>query len=103
MLLGSKPEAHRDESLLAQVEREARELARKERIASAGGQLLGAAFAFLGEILPGSGDSEQTSQLAECLEKGGDGKMKLTITLPDEAMLDNLARSLARIAGGGLG
>ncbi|MDZ4164044.1 MAG: DEAD/DEAH box helicase [Smithellaceae bacterium] len=111
VLLGAKPEAPRDESLLAQVEREARELARKERIASAGGQLLGAAFAFLGELLPGSGDSEQTSQLArtfkrqlaECLEKGEDGKLKLTITLPDEAVLDNLARSLARIAAGGLG
>lgn len=111
VLLGSKPEAPRDESLREQVEREARELARKDRIASAGGQLLGAAFAFLGELLPKAGESEQTihlaetfkRQLAECLEKGEDGKMKLTITLPDEGVLDNLARSLARIAGGGLG
>jgi hypothetical protein len=40
-------------------------------------------------------------RLSECLEKGEDGKLKMTITLPNEAVLDNLAKSLARMADTG--
>lgn len=109
ILLGTKPEAPMDESLKEQVEKEAEELTRKERIASAGGQLLGAAFSFIGEIFSGREESEQTVQMAEvfkkqlsnCLEKGDDGKLKMTITIPDEAALDNLAKSLAQMASVG--
>ena len=36
-----------------------------------------------------------------CLEKGADGSLLMTVTMPDEAALNNLARSLARIAAGG--
>jgi len=105
ILLGEKPDAALDESQKAQVEREAEGLQQKERIARAGGQLLGAAFAFIGEMFPEKGENEKTLQMAEtfkdrlseCLEKDKDGSLKMTITLPDESVLDNLAKSLARM------
>ena len=105
ILLGEKPDAALDESQKAQVEREAQGLQQRERMARAGGQLLGAAFAFVGEMFPEKGETEKTLQMAEtfkgrlseCLEKDEDGSLKMTITLPDESALDNLAKSLARM------
>lgn len=105
ILLGAKPDAPSDESLKARVEREAEQLARREKIAKAGGQLLGAAFAFIGEMFPEREVTEETIQLAdtfkqrlsECLHRGENGELKMTITLPDESVLDNLAKSLARM------
>jgi SNF2 family DNA or RNA helicase len=109
ILIGNKPDAAMDESLKKQVEMEASVLARKESVASAGGQLIGAAFAFIGELFPGGKESEQADQLAETfkaklsegLERGEDGKLKMTISFPDESAIENLARSLARMAGMG--
>jgi superfamily II DNA or RNA helicase len=105
VLLGAKPEAPADESQRQEVEKEAEMLARKERVATAGGQLMGAAFAFLGEMFSGRQETQQTAELAETfkerlcqgLEKGEDGKLRMTVTFPDEAALDNLAKSLAQI------
>ncbi|HQJ31352.1 MAG TPA: DEAD/DEAH box helicase [Syntrophales bacterium] len=109
LLLGIKPPAPVDESAREEAERQAGELRRRERIAAAGGQLLGAAFAFLGEIFPGKEETPESlrmadafrEQLFQCLEKGADGSLRMTVTLPDETALNNLARSLARIAAGG--
>jgi len=105
VLLGQKPDAAIDESGKEAVEREVQALQRGARIQNAGGQLLGAAFAFIGEIFAGKEDSEETLQMAdslkkglsESLERGEDGSLKMTITLPDEAALDNLAKSLVRM------
>ena len=105
ILLGEKPDAALDESQRAQVEREAQGLRQSERIAQAGGQLLGAAFTFIGEMFPEKEETDKTIQMAEtfkdrlaqCLEKDKDGNLKMTITLPDESVLDNLAKSLARM------
>jgi len=36
------------------------------------------------------------------LEKDEAGRLKMTITLPDESILDNMAKSLAQILGSGL-
>jgi hypothetical protein len=36
------------------------------------------------------------------MEKAEDGSLKMTIALPDEAFLDDMARSLAKMAGVGL-
>jgi hypothetical protein len=71
--------------------------------------MIGAAFAFLGELFPDGEGSEQTDQAAETfkrklsegLERGEDGKLKMTISFPDESALDNLAKSLARMVGAG--
>jgi superfamily II DNA or RNA helicase len=109
ILLGEKPAAAEDESMKERVEKEAHALARKKKIAAAGGQLVGAAFAFIGEMLSEKDESDEAAQLAgafksklsDCLEKEEDGSLKMTISIPDETFLDNMARSLARMAGAG--
>ena len=50
ILLGARPDGAMEERRKAEAESEAERLARQERMAKAGGQLLGAAFAFIGEI-----------------------------------------------------
>jgi len=107
ILLGARPDAPVDETMKAAVESETASLARREKVAVAGGQLLGAAFAFLGEMFPATEAGAENDALAEalkdrlaqCLDRDENGTLKMTITLPDEAVLDNLARSLARIVG----
>jgi hypothetical protein len=107
VLIGARPDGAIDESQRAEVEREAERLALRERVASAGGQLLGAAFAFIGEMLPKKEETEEAlhmaeslrTRLSECLEKDKEGQLKMTITLPDESVLNNLAKSLAQILG----
>ena len=106
LLLGAKPEPSPDESQRAREEDEARRIEQKERISVAGGQLLSAAFTFLGEVLPKAEESESTravsqqlkKSLTDCLEQDDQGRHKLTVTLPDLAALDTLADTLARIA-----
>ena len=83
---------------------------RRERVASAGGELLGAVFNFLGELvakdaMPPPDDrliSQVRTRLDECIEQDGAGRPKLTVTLPDRTALDSLAQTLARLllAGG---
>jgi len=109
ILLGEKPDAAEDVSMREQVEKEAAALARKEKIASAGGKLVGAAFAFIGEMIGTPDETEEMDQLtgafkeklSDCMEKTEDGTLKMTISLPDEAFLDNMARSLARMVSVG--
>ena len=109
ILLGAKPDAPPDESMKEQVEKEAEQLARRQKMAKAGGQLLGAAFAFIGEMFPEKEETEKTiemtktfkERLSECLEKGESGELKMTITLPDETVLDTLAESLAKMVNAG--
>ena len=112
VLLGQVPDAAVDESELARRTEEAQRLARREKIGAAGGQLLNAAFSFLGELLPPQEETEQSKRLAEamkqrlseCLETDEAGQTKLTVTLPDANALDHLAQSLARLmARGGAG
>jgi superfamily II DNA/RNA helicase len=108
-LLGAGPDAAIDESRKARVEREAAAAAaRRDRVAMAGGQLLSAAFTFMGEMFAQKAESPEASdlaqtlkgKLAQCLEQGPDGALRMTVTLPDESALDNLARSLAQIIQG---
>ena len=109
ILLGRKPAAPEDESMKEQVEQEAQALARKRKIAAAGGHLVGAAYAFIGEMLSGKDESDEAGQLAgafkaklsDCMEKEEDGSLRMTISIPDESFLDNMARSLARMVAAG--
>jgi hypothetical protein len=77
----------------------------RARVAAAGGELLGAAFRFLGELV-----SQQTtaappealvgalrSGLGQCVEPGENGQPVLRISLPDANTLDGLAQTLARL------
>jgi hypothetical protein len=60
-------------------------------------------------MLSGKDESEEAAQLAgafktklsDCMEKEEDGSLKMTISIPDEAFLDNMAQSLARMVGAG--
>ena len=109
ILLGEKPDAAEDESMREQVEKEAEVLARKEKIAAAGGKLVGAAFSFIGEMFSSREESDEMTQLvgafkgklSDCMERADDGTLKMTISLPDEAFLDNMARSLAQMVSDG--
>ena len=66
---------------------------------------MGAAFAFLGEMIPSQEETQESRELAglfrsrltECMEKDKQGRLKLTVTLPDSSALDALAGSLARL------
>ncbi len=105
ILLGAKPDAPVDESEKVREEAEAQRLLRREQVAQAGGQLLGAALTFVDQLLPPRDESDESrrnaeavrQRLAECLEQDDEGRMKLTVTLPDASALDNLAGTLARL------
>jgi superfamily II DNA/RNA helicase len=105
VLLGAKPHAAVDETEKQRQRQEAERLARRSRVAEAGGQLLSAAFTFLGEMIPQREPTDGAARIArefkarldECLERDEQGRPRLTVTLPNEAALENLARSLAAL------
>jgi superfamily II DNA or RNA helicase len=118
VLLGAEPDAPSDESEKARAEDEAERLSGEKRakVAEAGGQLLSAAFSFLTEMLPDTpadpdtGDEPSAAagffreSLRDCLEPGSEengGKPRLTVTLPSEEALDQLATTLAKLAAMG--
>ncbi len=111
VLLGAKPAAPQDVRKATLTAAETDALGRRDRIAAAGGQLLTAALGFLGELLPGpapagagaasSGSDELVLQarqsLEQCIERDEAGRLKLTVSLPDESALATMAVSLARM------
>ncbi len=106
VLLGAKPEAPVDASRKQEVTEQTQQLAEhRERVAAAGGELLGAVFHFLGELVsqdqtPAPADPVVSSirdRLSQCVEEEPSGRQRLTISLPDRSMLDNLAQTLARL------
>ena len=105
VLLGARAHALVDETEKQRQQQEAERLARRSRVAEAGGQLVAAAFAFLGEMIPQrqptNGAEQKASEfkarLAECLERDEQGRPRLTVTLPNETALESLARSLAAL------
>ena len=107
-LLGKVPDAPIDESERTRQTEEAQRLARQQQVASAGGKLLTAAFAFIGDVLPEGAQTEATRKLAgdiraglaDCVETDEQGQAKLTVTLPDASALDGLADALARLMEG---
>ncbi|MGA8557111.1 MAG: hypothetical protein WB630_22075, partial [Candidatus Acidiferrales bacterium] len=105
VLLGARAHAAVDETEKQRQQQEADRLARRSRVAEAGGQLVAAAFAFLGEMIPQrqptNGAEQKASEikarLDECLERDEQGRPRLTVTLPNKAALESLARSLAAL------
>lgn len=85
-------------------QQEAERLARRE---GGGGRrpALTAALTLLGEMIPQHEPTHGAAQMAseikvrlgECLERDGQGRPRLTVTLPNEAVLENLARSVASL------
>jgi superfamily II DNA or RNA helicase len=108
VLLGAKPHAPIDETEKQRQQQEAEHLARRARVTEAGGQLLAAALTFLNEMIPPREPTHDTARMAsdfkarlyECLERDEQGRPRLTVTLPNETALENLARSLATLLTG---
>jgi superfamily II DNA/RNA helicase len=104
VLLGSVPEAPVHENQRQQVDKAIHsELdAQRERVGAAGGELLGAAFKLLGELVtdsvaapPENLVATLRSTLGACVE--GEERPRLTITLPNKASLDQISQSLAKL------
>ena len=114
VLLGAKPEAPVDVTKREEAIQQSEQLEeRRNRVAAAGGEMLGAVFHFLGELVSQNGlqppaeplVAEVGSRLAECVEEDASGRPRLTITLPDRNALNSLAKTLAQLmtVGGGNG
>jgi superfamily II DNA/RNA helicase len=110
VLVGSRPAAPQDVTSREAAERAVERFAgRRDRVAAAGGELLGAVFSFLGELVPEEAPApspqliaDLRTNLVQCVDEDEQGRQRLTITLPDRGSLDNLVTSLARfIATGG--
>jgi hypothetical protein len=105
VLLGARPEAPIDETVRSHSEQQVEQFARRERVAAAGGEMLGAAFQFLGELVAGEVPSEPRPELvadlkgrlSQCVEEDPQGRQRLTVTLPDKSALEGLASTLARL------
>jgi ERCC4-related helicase len=99
----SEPDAVSDLALAASLPTDR---AHRDRVAAAGGELLGAAFKFLGELIaeqPGRAEppaplvANLRNRLTECVEEDSTGRPRLTFTLRDRSALDGLAETLARL------
>jgi len=108
VLLGAKPQVALDKSQELQQHEAALAEQRRERVASAGGALLGAAFQFLGELVgqaetappPENVVTQLRTKLEQCVETDATGRPRLTVTLPDRSALEGLAQTLARLLAG---
>jgi hypothetical protein len=100
--LCAEPAAPPDVTAREREEAELRQ--RQKRVAAAGGQLLAAAFSFLGEMLPAAAAAPAPETVAavkaglrQCVETGADGKVRLALMLSDTQSLNGLAAALARV------
>jgi SNF2 family DNA or RNA helicase len=104
-LLGEKPATPVDVSQQRAVEEETQRIAaRRDKVAAAGGELLGAAIKLLGELVD-TGETQPPPQavdrvragLAHCAEREDDGRIQLKFALPNEDALNGLATTLAKL------
>jgi SNF2 family DNA or RNA helicase len=103
-LLGTKPAAPVDASLQQTVESDANQIAaRRNKVAAAGGELLGAAIKLVGELIDGEivPDPHAVKQvragLDDCVERDPDGRLQVRFALPDDNSLNDLATALAKL------
>jgi ERCC4-related helicase len=107
ILLGAKPEAPLDESQQADVAAKAGgDSTHRDRVAAAGGELLGAVFQFLGELVSQNAAASPPRPdvvaglrqgLDSCVEVDQHGRPRLSLALPNRESLDGLATTLARL------
>jgi hypothetical protein len=105
-LLGKKPAAPIDQSQQRAVAAEMEQIAaaRRDKVAAAGGELLGAAIKLLGELVDtdsGPPSPQAVEQLRDglihCTDRDPAGRPQLRLTLPDDQALDTLATALAKL------
>jgi hypothetical protein len=106
VLIGAKAPAPVHRASQERVKQDVQQVnAHRDRVAQAGGELLGAVFNFLGELVsesqaPAPSDevvANLQSRLSACADEDSEGKQRLTLTLPNRAALDNLAKTLAHL------
>src|SRR5262249_40617891 len=92
VLLGAKPEAPLDETKQMDETDAARTHHRRDRVAAAGGEMLGAVFQFLGELVCDDGKTVAPAEsvvrsvqarLQQCIDVDGSGRARLTVTFPN--------------------
>lgn len=105
VLLGAAPVAELDKAQQAQTA-QAVEENHRQRVAAAGGELLGAVFQFLGQLVqtaPGAAPpaaplvQQVYSGLAHSSDTDEHGRPRLTLTLPNQDALQGLAQTLAQL------
>jgi hypothetical protein len=105
-LLGEQKDAPIDRSREDLVVAEAARIAeRREKVAAAGGQLVGAALQLVGELIANQDRPAPDPQtvdrlragLADSIERDEAGRPQLRITLNDDAALSKFAETLARL------
>lgn len=103
-LLGEKPAAPVDASQQREVESENRRLAAKrDNVAAAAGELLGAAMNLVGQLVDndrtpdGAVVQQVRAGLNDCVERDPTGRLQVRFTLPGEDALDGLAATLAKL------
>lgn len=105
VLIGVKPATPAEVSNHRIDEQSPEKLAQRERVSAAGGQLLASAVNFLSEMIPSGPDTDASRAMADDLKQGfarfvqrdEQGQLKLSFTVPDAAILDRLAESLAKL------
>jgi superfamily II DNA or RNA helicase len=104
VLLGEKSVARVDQSMQREVDSQiAGETHRRERVAAAGGELLGAALNLVSQLLDQGNEPEpqmveqMATSLASCTERDEHGRPQLKLTLPNDESLKSLAKTLAQL------
>lgn len=103
-LIGNKPTAALDQSKREEVVEEVRNTqVQREKVASASGELLGAALKLVAQLLdngaspPKETVSEIASNLSRCVDRDEQGRPQLRLTLPNDDALSGLAETLAKL------
>lgn len=116
-LLGNKPSAPIDASMASEATAEATQVIsnetaetavaitqeRREKVASASGELLGAALNLVSQLLdtgvapPSETVDSIKSSLTGCMQRDSNGRPQLQLTLPNDSAIHALAETLARL------
>ncbi|MGN6545040.1 MAG: DEAD/DEAH box helicase [Aureliella sp.] len=103
-LLGNKPTAAIDQSQREEVLDQTREVAsQRERVASASGELLGAALNLVAQLVDGASAAPPetvaaiSQNLTRCVDRDESGRPQLKVTLPSDEALNTLAQTLAKL------
>lgn len=107
ILLGRKEDSPLDQSELRRQMESAEKMAKREKIASAAGELFTSAFSLLAEIVPAHLDTiamEQKknaikSHLQQCLETNEQGQIELKLKLPNSSAIETIAAALVKLTG----
>lgn len=103
-LIGNKPAKPVDVSQQRAVEAESQQIAaRRDRVAAASGELLGAAMKLVSELVNNKAAPDPQvvtavrAGLDQCAQRDAEGRLQVRFTLPDDEALSNVATTLAKL------